>query len=86
MENIYQEDLEKAFNRLFMKSMELYTKGTLRQYGLDNEAALEIVSNLTGLTKDSLVSLKQCRDEMLSEKVEDSFDTLHNVLGSGRAR
>ena len=86
MDNIAREDLEQAFNKLFMKSMDLYTRGTLTQYGLDDKSALEIVSNLTGLSKEALVSIKKCRDDALKESIEDSFETINNVLGAGRSR
>ena len=86
MTNNKSEELREAFDILFMRSMNLYTHGTLTQYGLDEESALEIVSDLTGLSKEVLVSVKKCRDDAIREKVDDSFETVNNVLGAGRGR
>lgn len=80
------EELREAFDNLFMKNMNLYTHGTLTQYGLDENIALEIVSDLTGLPKEVLISVKKCRDDALKEKVDESFETINNVLGAGRSR
>ncbi|MBR3117485.1 MAG: hypothetical protein IKF36_06430 [Bacilli bacterium] len=53
----------EAFKNLVNKNIDLYTHGVLVQYGLTDEQALEIVSNLTGISKESLVEAKKQREE-----------------------
>ena len=53
----------EAFKNLVNKNVDLYTQGVLVQYGLTDEQALEIVSNLTGLSKEKLVEAKRQRED-----------------------
>lgn len=76
--NIEQEN--KVLKSVFKRVVESYTHGTLTQYGLSEEAALDIVSNLTGLPKEKLVELKKARDDKNLESLEDINNTLKNVL------
>ena len=43
---------KEYYEKLLNNSVNLYTKGTLMQYGLREEQALEIVSNLTGIAPE----------------------------------
>ena len=52
--------MEKEYYESLLKnSISLYTKGTLMQYGLREDQALEIVSNLTGIAPEKLQELKE---------------------------
>ena len=52
-----------AFKNLVNKSIDLYTHGVLVQYGLSDEDALAIVSDLTGISKEKLVEAKRQRED-----------------------
>lgn len=71
-----QEYLEEVL----MNTINLYTKGTLRQYGLSEEAALEIVSNITKLAPEKLQELRQQRAEELSNSFGNSPETINNII------
>ena len=76
--NIEQEN--KVLKSVLERAVELYVHGTLMQYGLSEEAALDIVSNLTGLPKEKLVELKKARDDKNLESLKNIDNTLKNVL------
>lgn len=71
-----QEYLEEVL----MNTISLYTKGTLRQYGLSEEASLEIVSNITKLSPEKLQELRQQRAEELSNSFGNSPETINNII------
>ena len=76
--NIEQEN--KVLKDVFAKVLASYTHGTLTQYGLSEEAALDIVSYYTGLPKEKLVELKKARDDKNLESLKTIDNTLKNVL------
>ena len=64
----------EAFKELIEKNVSLYANGTLEQYGLTDEQSLEIVSGLTGLTKERLKEVKEERNKTLKDNI-NSFNT-----------
>ena len=69
---------------LLSDAIDLYVKGSLIQYGLNDSQALEIVSNLTHLPKEKLVELKRERIERLSASMTMPPKDFINILGVGR--
>ena len=73
----------EAFETLLTDAVGLYVNGVLGQYGIAEEKALEIVSNLTKLPKEKLVELKQSRDNRLLEQISKSNDEILGTFGVG---
>ena len=76
--NIEQEN--KVLKSVLERAVELYVHGTLMQYGLSEEASLDIVSNLTGLPKEKLEELKKKRDTSILETMNTSNEVINNLL------
>lgn len=68
------------YENLLSKSISLYTHGTLMQYGLREEQALEIVSNLTRLSPEKLQELKNNRVASLTESMSNSNEVISSML------
>ena len=67
--NDKEKEMLQAYRSLIDKNVSLYTNGTLSQYGLSDEQALEIVSNLTGISKDKLQEAKNNRDNAMRDNI-----------------
>ena len=77
---VADKDTLLATKQLVTRCIELYTKGGLVQYGLTEEQSLKIVSDLTGLSKESLIEMKK----KYVDSVISSYDKAFNeVIGSG---
>lgn len=70
---------KEYYEELLERSINLYVKGTLNQYGLEERTSLEIVSNLTGIAPEKLEKLKQERYESIRSTFEKSNDTVINI-------
>lgn len=71
---------QEYLENVLMKTIELYTKGTLRQYGLTDEATLEIVANVTNIPKDKLIEIKQQRTEQIANSFDKSQEIINNIV------
>ena len=76
--NIEQEN--KVLKSVLARVLEAYTHGTFTQYGLSEEAALDIASNLSGLSKEKLEELKKKRDTSILETMNTSNEVINNLL------
>lgn len=65
---------------LLNKCIKLFVNRTLEQYGLDERASLEIVSNLTGIPREQLVEIRNKRDMHLNNEMKESFETVKNII------
>lgn len=63
---------KKGFESLLTDVLGLYFNGVLTQYGLDEDKTLEIVSNLTHISKERLVELKQIRDSEIAKAISQA--------------
>lgn len=63
---------KEYYENLLKNSISLYTKGTLTQYGLREDQALEIVSNLTGIDPEKL-------QELRAERINNIKDSMSIV-------
>lgn len=68
------------YEKLLNNSISLYTKGALMQYGLREDQALEIVSNLTGIAPEKLQELRAERINNISESMSKSNEVLSTML------
>ena len=71
---------KEYYEKLLNNSISLYTKGTLIQYGLREDQALEIVSNLTGLSPEKLQELRNEHTNSLRESISVSNEVLSSML------
>lgn len=71
---------KEYYEKLLNNSVNLYTKGTLIQYGLREEQALEIVSNLTGIAPEKLQELREERINNISESMIKSNEVLSTMI------
>ena len=71
---------KEYYENLLKNSISLYTKGTLMQYGLREEQALEIVSNLTGVAPEKLQELRAERINAVSNEMEKSSQNLASMI------
>ena len=71
---------KEYYENLFKNSISLYTKGTLMQYGLREDQALEIVSNLTGIAPEKLQELKAERINNIKENMSKSNEVLSSMI------
>lgn len=69
---------KEYYENLLNNAIGLYTKGALVQYGLREEQALEIVSNLTGIVPEKLQELRAERNNA----IKDSFNKSNEVLST----
>ena len=60
-------ELVKAFDILYNKVIGLYTEGILFQYGISDEIAAGIVSEVAGLPIEKLKEMKAERDKNTKE-------------------
>ncbi len=72
------KESDEVLKKLLERVVGLYTKGTLQQYGLKDEQALEIVSNVSGVPQEKLKQIKEARKD--DEGVKKTFETLYNML------
>lgn len=71
---------KEYYENLLYKSINLYTHGALIQYGLREDQALEIVSNLTGISPEKLQELRNERSNSLRESMSKSNEVLSSML------
>ncbi len=71
---------KEYYEKLLNNSVNLYTKGTLIQYGLREDQALEIVSNLTGIAPEKLQELRNERINTISNEMNKSNEILSSML------
>lgn len=71
---------KEYYENLLKNSISLYTKGTLMQYGLREDQALEIVSNLTGVAPEKLQELRAERINAVSNEMEKSSQNLSSMI------
>ena len=71
---------KEYYENLLKNSISLYTKGTLIQYGLREDQALEIVSNLTGIAPEKLQELKAERINNIKENMSKSNEVLSSMI------
>lgn len=71
---------KEYYENLLKNSISLYTKGTLMQYGLREDQALEIVSNLTGIAPEKLQELKAERINNIKENMNKSNEVLSSMI------
>lgn len=71
---------KEYYENLLKNSISLYTKGTLMQYGLREDQALEIVSNLTGIAPEKLQELKSERINNIKENMSKSNEVLSSMI------
>lgn len=71
---------KEYYEKLLNNSVNLYTKGTLIQYGLREDQALEIVSNLTGIAPEKLKELRVERVNTISNEMEKSSQNLSSMI------
>lgn len=71
---------KEYYEKLLNNSVNLYTKGTLMQYGLREDQALEIVSNLTGIAPEKLQELRNERINTISNEMNKSNEILSSML------
>lgn len=71
---------KEYYEKLLNNSVNLYTKGTLMQYGLREDQALEIVSNLTGIAPEKLQELRAERINNISESISKSNEVLSTMI------
>lgn len=71
---------KEYYENLLKNSISLYTKGTLMQYGLRENQALEIVSNLTGIAPEKLQELKAERINNIKENMSKSNEVLSSMI------
>lgn len=71
---------KEYYENLLKNSVNLYTKGTLMQYGLREDQALEIVSNLTGIAPEKLKELRAERVNTISNEMEKSSQNLSSMI------
>ena len=71
---------KEYYENLLKNSISLYTKGTLMQYGLREDQALEIVSNLTGVAPEKLQELRAERVNTISNEMNKSNDVLSSMI------
>lgn len=71
---------KEYYENLLKNSISLYTKGTLMQYGLREDQALEIVSNLTGVAPEKLQELRAERINNIKDSMSKSNDVLSSMI------
>lgn len=71
---------KEYYEKLLNNSVNLYTKGTLMQYGLREDQALEIVSNLTGIAPEKLQELRNERINTISNEMNKSNEILSSMI------
>ena len=71
---------KEYYENLLKNSVNLYTKGTLMQYGLREDQALEIVSNLTGIAPEKLKELRAERVNTISNEMNKSSEILSSMI------
>lgn len=71
---------KEYYENLLKNSISSYTKGTLMQYGLREDQALEIVSNLTGIAPEKLQELKAERINNIKENMSKSNEVLSSMI------
>ena len=71
---------KEYYENLLKNSVNLYTKGTLMQYGLREDQALEIVSNLTGIAPEKLKELRAERVNTISNEMNKSNEILSSMI------
>lgn len=71
---------KEYYEKLLNNSVNLYTKGTLMQYGLREDQALEIVSNLTGIAPEKLQELRNERINTISGEMNKSNEILSSMI------
>ena len=71
---------KEYYEKLLNNSVNLYTKGTLMQYGLREDQALEIVSNLTGIAPEKLQELRTERVNTISNEMNKSNEILSSMM------
>ena len=71
---------KEYYEKLLNNSVNLYTKGTLMQYGLREDQALEIVSNLTGIASEKLQELRTERVNTISNEMNKSNEILSSMI------
>lgn len=71
---------KEYYENLLKNSISLYTKGTLMQYGLREDQALEIVSNLTGIVPKKLQELRAERVNTISNEMNKSNEILSSMI------
>ena len=71
---------KEYYENLLKNSVNLYTKGTLIQYGLREDQALEIVSNLTGIAPEKLKELRAERVNTISNEMNKSNEILSSMI------
>ena len=71
---------KEYYEKLLNNSVNLYTKGTLMQYGLREDQALEIVSNLTGIAPEKLQELRSERVNTISNEMNRSNEILSSMI------
>lgn len=71
---------KEYYEKLLNNSVNLYTKGTLIQYGLREDQALEIVSNLTGIAPEKLQELRNERINTISNEMNKSNEVLSTMI------
>ena len=61
---------------LYQKMIDLYRKGTLRQYYVEEEDAIRIVSLMTGLSEEELVQIAEQRNR----EIRESFSQASKIV------
>lgn len=71
---------KEYYENLLKNSISLYTKGTLMQYGLREDQALEIVSNLTGINPEKLQEIRAERINNIKDSMTKSNEVLSTMI------
>lgn len=71
---------KEYYENLLKNSISLYTKGTLMQYGLREDQALEIVSNLTGINPEKLQEIRAERINNIKDSISKSNEVLSTMI------
>ena len=71
---------KEYYENLLKNSISLYTKVTLMQYGLREDQALEIVSNLTGIAPEKLQEIRAERINNIKDSMNKSNEVLSTMI------
>lgn len=75
-----EPDYKQAYMDLVTRVIGLHSEHVLEQYGLSKMASKEIVSDLTGIDKETVDQFQKRRDANLVKSFEDSERDLYAVL------
>ena len=67
---------------LYQKAVDLYRNGVLRQYYVEDEDAIRIVSLMTGLSEEELVQIAEQRNS----KIRESFSQASKIVADAIQR